>query len=1145
MGARMREFDWRATPLGAPADWPLGLKAAVQIMLTSRFAMWMAWGEALTFFCNDAYLPTTGLKRDWVLGARSDLVWAEIWADIGPRIARVRQAGEATWDEALLLYLERSGFAEETYHTFSYSPLADDSGAIAGMLCVVAEVTERVIGERQLALLRDLGARLASAPTRAEAMAAFEQSLQALPQDIPFALAYLRHEAGHAELAAVHGLDRGAAWLAPRVDPADAASPWPFGAVLASGAQVVAFEAPPGSFTLRFWQSPPRQAIVVPIVGAEGGTPVGFLVAGLNPHRNFESGYRGFVGLLAGQLAAAIARADEYERERARAEALAEIDRAKTAFFSNVSHEFRTPLTLMLGPLEDALADRASLPAAQAERVELAQRNGMRLLRLVNALLDFSRIEAGRMQANYRPVDLSRLTAELASTFRSACDRAGLTLTVDCPEMSQDVFVDAEMWERIVLNLLSNAFKFTLQGGICVALREHGTTVELEVRDTGVGIPESELPHLFERFHRVEGARGRSFEGSGIGLALVHDLVRLQGGEVDVESQEGRFTSFRVQLPLGRAHLPADRVGTAQAAAANPALAHAFADEALRWLPDDAAVVPQVIRDAGAGAAAASASGRLREVLLADDNADLRDYVGRLLQDRGYAVRAVADGAAALAAARERRPDLILTDVMMPLLDGFGLLAAIRADAALADIPVLMLSARAGEEAQVEGLGAGADDYLAKPFSARELLARVAANLDMARTRREAAEALRLANASLEQRVADAVAEREAALTRLAEAQKMEMLGQLTGGVAHDFNNLLTPIMGSLDLLRQRHEDAGSQRLLGGAQQSAERARALIGRLLTFARKQSLAPRPFDAAALVSGLRELIERSLGQAFQLHLEVAPGLPAAMADPNQMELALLNLAVNGRDAMQDAGRHDGQLTIEVREDRTPPPTLGLPQAAYIRFAVTDSGIGMDAATLKRAVEPFFSTKAVGRGTGLGLATVHGLALQSGGALHLESEPGTGTTASIWLPVTAEQPAAMRDAPPVADPVKLRVRLLVVDDEPLVRSTTAALLEELGYDVVEAASAAAALEAVRGGLLPALVITDHMMPGMTGAQLAIALRGHLPGVPVLMITGFADLRPEDAAGLEVLTKPFTFAELRARIVKLMAPAAEVQIA
>jgi PAS domain S-box-containing protein len=750
--ALMRACSWSQTALGPPDNWPASLSAVVRVMLTSRFAMWMAWGPELTFLCNDAYLPTVGLKRDWVIGSRSDKVWAEIWPDIGPRIERVLATGEATWDEALLLYLERNGFAEETYHTFSYSPLADDAGRTNGMLCVVAEVTERVIGERQLRVLRDVGATLAAASTRVEVMEGLETCLAGGGNDVPFAVFFLANQEGAQECVAVHDPAHHVASAKPDIDLEDPAA-WPLAQAAFGAPVLVDLERIQAGWSRRDRRQnvsperprdPPRQALIAPITGAEGVGAVGYLVAALNPNRSFDSTYQGFIELLTAQVAAAVARAEEYERARERADALAEIDRAKTAFFSNVSHEFRTPLTLMLGPLEDALAAAEPVSKGQRKRLEIAHRNALRLLRLVNSLLDFSRIEAGRVEASYIRTDLGALTADLASSFRSATDKAGLRLIVDTPALSEAAYVDRDMWEKIVLNLVSNAFKFTFAGEITVALRELDGAAQLTVRDTGIGIPASQIEKLFDRFHRVEGARGRSFEGSGIGLALVRELVKLHHGDIDVQSEEGRGTAFHLTIPLGMAHLSPERVRTAPEETAAASRSQSFVEEALRWLPGDAgdALLDAVGVPDAPPSVAGGAPAERRRVLLADDNADLRVYMSRLLADQGYEVETVADGEAALAALQGQRPDILVTDVMMPRLDGFGLLKAVREEPSLRDLPIVMLSARAGDDAKVEGFDAGADDYLTKPFSARELLARVAANIAMAKLRREAAEAV-------------------------------------------------------------------------------------------------------------------------------------------------------------------------------------------------------------------------------------------------------------------------------------------------------------------------------------------------------------------------------------------------------------------
>ena len=425
-------------------------------------------------------------------------------------------------------------------------------------------------------------------------------------------------------------------------------------------------------------------------------------------------------------------------------EALAELDRAKTTFFSNVSHEFRTPLTLMLGPLEEVQKEASErLSPERQELLVTVHRNGLRLLKLVNTLLDFSRIEAGRVQASYQPTDLAAFTKEIASAFDSAMQNAGLRFSVECLPSADPVYVDRDMWEKIVLNLLSNAYKFTFAGEVALTLKPVDGAVELEVRDTGVGIPEEHRERVFERFHRLEGVQARTYEGTGIGLALVQELVKLHGGRVRVESAAGAGSTFTVTIPSGTEHLPAERIQAAPALASTTVRAEAYVEELKQW----PGVEPGLAADAAAPSNPATLapslepapSGRRERIVLADDNADMRQYLTRLLSER-YEVHATADGVQALEVTRKLRPVLVLADVMMPQLDGFGLLRAIREDASLASTPVILVSARAGEESRVEGLEADADDYLIKPFAARELLARVATHVKMAKLRRETAE---------------------------------------------------------------------------------------------------------------------------------------------------------------------------------------------------------------------------------------------------------------------------------------------------------------------------------------------------------------------------------------------------------------------
>ncbi|HVS32895.1 MAG TPA: ATP-binding protein [Thermoanaerobaculia bacterium] len=683
-------FDWAGTPIGPRGSWPQSLRTSVSICLASRFPILIWWGPDLIKLYNDAYAPILGHKHPHALGASGRSVWPEIWNVIGPMLEGVMGEGNATWSDDQLLMLERHGYSEECYFTFSYSPIVDESGGVGGIFTVVTETTTRVVGERRLDTLRQLAGRAGAALTIDEACHNAGEILRTNARDVPF--------------AALHVADR---------------------CVTTVGNDGVA------------------NRIEMPLTIPGEEEPIGRLVAGISPHRALDDGYRSFFNLVAGHISSAIANAKAHEIERQRAEALAELDRAKTAFFSNVSHEFRTPLTLMIGPLEDVL-EQDKLPPEARERLEAAHRNSLRLLKLVNSLLDFSCIEAGRSEAAYEPLDLGSFTAELAGVFRSAIERAGLRLVVNCQPLPEPVFVDREKWEKIVLNLVSNAFKFTFDGEIEVSLRQIGESAQLTVRDTGTGIPAGELRHLFERFHRVRGARSRSHEGSGIGLALVQELVKLHGGTVSATSEPGRGTTFTVTIPRGRAQSAAGRTAAEWSAAdpaalwsaADPAALlsknHAqltFAEEATRWLPDDP-------KPSSPGP---HPSGR---VLVADDNADMRDYVRRLLMSR-YEVETVADGAAAFESAQRHPPDLVLADVMMPGLDGFELLRALRAEAGTRDVSVILLSARAGEESKVEGMEAGADDYLVKPFSARELVARVDAHVRLQRMRRHAEKALR------------------------------------------------------------------------------------------------------------------------------------------------------------------------------------------------------------------------------------------------------------------------------------------------------------------------------------------------------------------------------------------------------------------
>ena len=775
LGRDYAAVDWSARSLGDPDDWPLSLKAAVRMMAGVRFAIWVGWGPDLAFFCNDAYRhDTLGAKYPWALGRPTREVWAEIWDEVAPLFEAVMQRGESMRFESMQLFLERDGYREETYHTFSYSPLYDDDGSVGGLFCVVSEDTEMVISQRRITTLRDLAGALIDARTETEVLDTIRHCLSTANEDLPFLAAYVvdddvvADEQGHlpatAHLAVACGIAPGHP-AAPVTLDLHSSTGWGAFWPSASASRTVEHlddifaDLPTGA-----WQRPPRSGLTVPLIEAGAERPVGFLVVGVNPHRIIDAECVGFVELIAGQAVAALSRARAFEAERQRAAQLAELDRAKTAFFTNVSHELRTPLTLLLGPASDALADAAHpLDDVQRRRVDVIARNGERLLKLVNTLLDFSRLESGRAEAHFEPTDIAELTTDLVTMFESAYSRAGLTLETVIEPLPGPVLVDHEMWSKIVLNLLSNALKATFTGGVRVELAADGEFggVTLSVRDTGIGIAPEEQQRLFERFHRVTGAALRTHEGSGIGLALVAELAELHGGKAVVHSTVGEGTTFTITLPGNAARVPDHQLGEASSPSSDAALPArigvGYLAEALRWLDDDP--VP------GAEPSATTADAAYR-VLVVDDNADMRDYVSGVLRST-YVVTTATDGAAALDLARDNPPDMVLTDVMMPILDGFGLLRELRADPRTMHVPVVMLSARSGEDAAVEGLEAGADDYLIKPFSQRELLARVRAGLELDRVRR----------------VAD---ELERSRTMLAYAEQIALIGSFDYDIASD-----------------------------------------------------------------------------------------------------------------------------------------------------------------------------------------------------------------------------------------------------------------------------------------------------------------------------------------------------------------------
>ena len=781
MADLIKSKDWSTTPLGPISGWPQSLRTTVSLVQASNSPISLAWGRGHVQIYNDGYWPICGVKHPASMGQDFRECWESAFPVIGDAYATA-WSGRSAYLEKMRMFLDRHGFLEETWFTFSFSPITDESGGVGGVFHPVTELTGEMLLERRTRTLHDLASHTGKSKTTAEVFAACSQVLAESVLDVPFFLLYVVDESAGVGRLVGHGGLRDGSGIAPDLVALEAATSqvWSIADVVRAGratqTDCATFlrDVPVGPYP-----EPPRAALTLPILQPGSPRPFAVMVAGVSSRLALDPPYRDFFSSVAGAIGTSLANARAYEAERDRADAFAEIDRAKTTFFSNVSHEFRTPLTLMIGPLEDVLTGgKGHLPPPLRNEVEVVHRNSLRLLKLVNNLLDFSRFDADHVQVGFEPTELASFTSDIASAFRSAIEGAGMRFVVDCPPLPEPVFVDKSMWEKVVLNLLSNAFKFTLEGEITIALRAspEGKAV-LSVHDTGGGIPADEMPRLFERFHRVHGAHGRSHEGTGIGLALVRQISTLHGGVIEATSAIGHGSTFTVTIPFGTAHLPPNQIRTRHEGSRDTSVEHAqsraFVEEAMRWIPQASYV--DVVSDRRAepdGDGVYETAGTLthgtakKHIVLADDNADMREYIAKLLASR-YRITAVGDGRSALAAIRADRPALVLSDVMMPVMGGIELVNALRDDPTLATVPTILLSARAGEDAIAGGVEAGADDYLIKPFSIKELIARVRTHIrldeirDQALDREKSADAARGRLAAIVESTSDAIIGRD------------------------------------------------------------------------------------------------------------------------------------------------------------------------------------------------------------------------------------------------------------------------------------------------------------------------------------------------------------------------------------------------
>ncbi len=1121
MGRLTLAVDWSKTDVGPMENWPQSLVSSISICLKNSFPMSIWWGPNFTFFYNDSYRPFLGAKHP-VVGKRAiEEVWSELEGTIGHSLRGAMNGEASSFYEDALLVMERKGFAEECYFIYTLCPIYEENMKVGGVFNTGVETTKNVYQTRRLAAVRALS-NINKTSTTKEFIQSLSKVVANYPSDLPFALMYLHDEKENKlKLQVITGVEAGESYSAEEVtEDSETAGIWSLWNVMEqrTTVQIDDLVAVVGEIYGKVWPEPCRHALVTPIISTTKSAPVGVFIAGLSPRIERDQDYKSFVSLVVSNIGQAFDAVWAYESQQRRLDELAKIDQAKTVFFTNISHEFRTPLSLMLGPLADSLADESHpLPSTQRVRQLMIQRNALRLLKLVNAILDFSRIEAGRAQVAFVPTDLGKLTQELCQLFSSLMHQSSLEYTVNIHPVDQPVYVDVDMWEKIVMNLISNAYKFTLNGSIKITFRQEKDSVYFSVADTGVGIAESELPNLFKRFYRIENMQGRSFEGSGIGLAMIQELAKLHGGEITAESKLGEGTTFTVRIPLGSAHLPKEKIGESNERHVLANTKQYMLEEAKTWLNSSDALEEDAPHEEQ------EVVGQQRmpyRILLADDNVDMRNYIKHILS-KFWTVTTAVDGEAAYLLACNDPPDLILSDVMMPRLDGFGLIKKLRDNAVTKRIPVILLSARAGEEAKVEGLGAGntftmqqllhsdnqniclgADDYLVKTsFSERELLARVRNHLELGRLR-----------AHLEKEVEKKTNE----LRKLNEA-----LYEFIDMICHEIRNPLHGITGNWELLSERltsHQLALQNVIqkevfeeeqsildnvtemkdyLNNIEECTDYQTQVVDEAMflskMYSNKFELSPTECNAKKMIEDVVQRFSvKTEAQSIRVQLQPIQA-EAILVDTRCLNHILATLFIHTIEHVSEGGTVTISQSMSTTDDHS---------CSRLTTRITSDSLKQDPqqfANLIAMHQHSFANRSVGShysNTGFSLAISNNLVKIMGGEAiavipHESAAFGTGFEFSIDCRVVASnaQSTVANTQPPTRERAPTR-RALVAEDNYINQVLCRCLLKKKGYECVIANNGREAVEKYEPDVYD-FILMDIAMPEMDGIQVTQRIR------------------------------------------------------
>jgi PAS domain S-box-containing protein len=1103
VGALLRDHDWSTSPLGPPQSWRPSLRMATRLMLNTRHPVCVFWGPTAAVLYNEAYSPSLGPERHpSLLGRPAQEMWPEAWDVIGPQIEQVMQGRGATWHENQLVPIIRHGRRQDLYWTYSYSPIDDDGAAhgVGGVLVLVTETTEAVLAQKRQAFLLGLEEALRGLSDPTEIMAVTAEQL-GRRLDV--------ERCGYGEID-------------PSGETLTVLQDWtngnmesfvgsyrlePFGAKVLAEAQagltvrlddLLIDQRTEANHEAYSAIGGVRAGMAAPLI-KNGRLSAAFYVHQTQP-RDWTDDDGALMTLVVERTWAAV--------ERARAEAEVRLSKLRLdSVVDSVSNPFyavdadwrlivfNTAAERFLGFSRDDVLGKViweTFPAALGQSTLRARMEAA--------------VETGAPQTLEGPAPLRpdrilqhwvapRAGGGLAITFvditdrKSAEDRRLALLALS--DRFRDLDAPADLG-RAAAEMIGRTLKVGRAGYARFDPDLEQFTVEHDWAQPGL----SSLIGVVD-----DGKYGAYFGDLTRGEAVSVSDVAL---DARTSASAEAFLSVDIRAFV---NVPVMEQGR------TVAIFYVNHPSAREWADDEIVFIRDVAERTRTSVERRRAELSLRALAISleqqvRDRTRERDRIWALSRDmlavtnlNGYFESANPAWTAILGWTEEELRAAPIVQFIHPE----------DRDATMA---TRLRAAKGGEVLRFE------NRYRAKGGGYRWLSWTGAP---------EGERIYAVARDITEDKLR--AAELEAAQDQLRMSQKLEAMGQLTGGVAHDFNNLLMPITGALDLLQRRGLGGErEQRLIVGALQSAERAKTLVQRLLAFARRQPLQPRPVDLGELIRGMADLVASTSGPQIRVMIDLPDGLPAAKADPNQLEMAVLNLSVNARDAMPDGGT----LTISAGAETVEPGHHAkLRPGDYVRFSVADTGVGMDEETQARSIEPFFSTKGIGKGTGLGLSMAHGLASQLGGALHISSRPGVGTRIDVWLPVSAEAASAQSGSAVRLRGAKASGVALLVDDEELVRMSTADMLGDLGFSVREARSGEEALRLIEDGLEIDVLVTDHLMPGMTGVDLIRALRRRRPSAPALIISGFAET-DSIAPDLLRLAKPFRQADLAATLAK-----------